>query len=402
MTAAQDANPASPDHVTITPSNTPDTIDVTVVSSFADIHGGSEQWLVSALRHTVRLRVRAVLLAEGPLADVLADAGAEVVTIATGADARAILHTAKALARDLRTHRPQVVLGNGVKAQAALALPARVLGIPAVWVKHDHSFDRVLAVPLARLSSQVVATAAEVGAATGRPDVVIIEPARPAEPMARESALAILADHGYIPDARPTLVMIGRLVPYKGVDVGIASLAYHPAADWRLVVIGADDPATPGESDRLRHLASDLGVTDRVTWLGGIPDAGRLVRAFSALAALTRPGQANSPQREGYGITATEAMLGGIPVIVAGEGPIARRLSTPAGRAGVVVRPADPMSTAEALGTLGDADLRAEMGARGRAAAANLPDATEVSARLVAVLAKAATGTPRRGRHGAA
>lgn len=390
MTAAQDAGT----------TNSTDTIDVTVVSSFADIHGGSEQWLVSALRHTDRLRVRAVLLAEGPLADVLADAGADVVTIPTGTNALAIVHTAKALAHDLRTHRPQVVLGNGVKAQAALALPARVLGIPAVWVKHDHSFDRVLAAPLARLSSQVVATAAEVGEATRRSDVVIIEPERPSEPLPRDAALDILAGYEYVPDSRPSLVMIGRLVPYKGVDVAIASLAYAAAADWRLVVIGADDPATPGESERLRQLAQDLGVADRVEFLGGIPTAGRLVRAFSALAALTRPGQANAPQREGYGITATEAMLGAVPVIVAGRGPIARRLATPAGPAGVVVRPADPLATAAALGRLGDATSRAAMGARGRAAAIGLPDAEVVSAAVVDVLERAVQGDPSRAHRG--
>jgi glycosyltransferase involved in cell wall biosynthesis len=297
-----------------------------------------------------------------------------------------MLRGSLAILADLRAHKPDVVVGNGVKAQAALSLPARLLRRSSVWVKHDHSFDTQVARPLGRLSTLVVATATEVGLAVSREDVVVIEPERPPMPQARDDALAKLAEYGYVPDGRPAVAVVGRLVPYKGVDVAIRALAYPESKPWRLVVIGGDDDWAPGETERLRTLAMDLGVADRVHFCGPVPGAGLLLAGFEALAVLTRPGQAGAPQREGYGITGTEAMLAGLPVITAGEGPVARRLRTPEGDAGTVVRPGDPRDTARALGHLADPTRRAELGQRGRTAALPLPDSSEVAARVLAVL----------------
>lgn len=142
----------------------------------------------------------------------------------------------------------------------------------------------------------------------------------------------------------------------------------------------------------MRQLAGSLGVADRVTFTGPLPAAGRLMGAFDALAVLTRPGQARAPDREGYGITATEAMLAGRPVVVAGEGPIARRLRSGERPAGIVVRPADPLDTARALATLTDPQVRAQMGAAGAATASVQPDAEAVAAAVVQVLRNAVAG----------
>lgn len=332
------------------------------------------------------------MLQDGDFKAELAAIGADVVVLPTGRNSAAVAAASFHVLTELRRHRPDVVLANGVKAQLVSAMPARLLGLPVVWVKHDHSYDSSLARPLGRLSTSVVATALEVGVPTGRDDVVVIEPERPVEPLSRAAAAESLAEFGYRPDARPAVVMIGRLVPYKGVDVGIRALAYPDAANWRLAVIGGDDAATPGETDRLRRLAEELGVSDRVTFTGPIAAAGRLVAAFDALAVLTRPGQAHAPQREGYGITATEAMLAGRPVIVAGDGPIARRLRTINGPAGVVVRQGDPRSTANGLAQLADPTVRAVFGARGQRTAKVLPGAADVAARLTEVLRRAAWG----------
>ena len=122
---------------------------------------------------------------------------------------------------------------------------------------------------------------------------------------------------------------------------------------------------------------------------GPIPQAGQVVSGFEALAVLTRPGQPGAPQREGYGITATEAMLAGVPVVVAGEGPIARRIATPDGPAGVVVGPGDPLSTARGLALLADPEVRATYGRCGQAVARSLPDADEVATAVLRVLQEA-------------
>lgn len=371
-------------------------IDVTLITSFGDPGGGSELVVASYLDHCREaLRVRAIMLQHGPLEGVLRELGAEVAVHPTGASPLAILGAGRPLTRDLRAHRPQVVVANGVKAMTAVAMPARALGLPTVWLKMDHSYDRPLARPLGWLSTSVVATAMEVGLPTGRDDVVDIEPARPDEPLPRADAVAELVRRGYDPTRQATLVMIGRVVPYKGVDVAIKSLAFSEAVGWRLAVIGGVDPATPDELDRLKALAAVLGVADRVDFLGPIPAAGRLIRAFTALAVLTRPGQSRAPTREGFGITATEAMLGSVPVIMAGEGPVARRLRTPHGLAGVVVRQSNPGDVAKALARLTDSEQRRRMGAAGRAAAQAHPDAADAAGRWLAVVQAAS-------RHGGA
>lgn len=372
-------------------------LKVTVVTPFGSTSGGAEQWLISVLG-SLRddIEVRAIVLQSGPMEQALAAVGATVTVAPVGADAAALLKAAAAIGRQLRVHRPDVVVGNGVKAQAALIGPARAMGIPTVWVKHDHSFDASLARPLGRLSTAVIATAAEVGEAAARPDLVVIEPERPPAPLTRVDALTRLAEYGYHPDEHPAMVMIGRLVPYKGVDVAIRALAYPEAGDsgtldsWRLVVIGGNDPATPDETERLRQLARALDVADRVHFCGPVPQAGQVVSGFEALAVLTRPGQAGAPQREGYGITATEAMLAAVPVVVAGEGPIARRLATPDGPAGVVVGAGDALSTARGMALLVDPHVREEYGRRGQRYARELPDAQAVAVAVLDVLREVA------------
>lgn len=370
---------------------TPDRLSVTAVTPFATDGGGSEQWLLSLVRNAQRLRFRVIVMQQGPLVGLLREAGAEVVELPTGADALALARAGRAVLADLRAHRPDVVMGNGVKAQLAITGPAKMLGLPTVWVKHDHSFDASLARPLGRLAQQVVATAAEVGEAVERPDVVVVEPERPPQPLGSDAAQRALAELGIRTRGnRMTLAMVGRLVPYKGVDIGISALAYPASEGWDLMIIGGDDPATPGEGARLARLAAELEVGDRVQFAGPVPHASRYLAAFDALAVLTRPGQAGAPQREGYGITATEAMLASIPVVVAGEGPIARRLRTGSGPAGLVVRPADPLATAMALRRLSDPAVRFEMGQLGQQRASSLPSATDVAEAMTRVLQEAA------------
>ncbi len=67
--------------------------------------------------------------------------------------------------------------------------------------------------------------------------------------------------------AAPVLLFVGNLVAVKGIDVLVRALASlkSPA---RLVVVGAGP-----ERDPLARLAGELGVADRVTFLGSLPQA---------------------------------------------------------------------------------------------------------------------------------
>jgi glycosyltransferase involved in cell wall biosynthesis len=363
----------------------PGRLRIKVVCPFGTRGGGAEEWLLSILENTDELDVSAIVLADGPLVAALQEHCQEVSILPTGRSSASVVAASVRIGRLLAANPPQVVVGNGVKAQLAVA-PAAFRRWPTLWVKHDHSFDRIVARSLGALSTCVMSTALEVGLPVGRGDLIVIEPARPAPPLPVPQARSQLAQLGVPDDGRLRLAMLSRLVPYKGVDVAISALAEPGVSDWRLVVVGDDDASTPGETDRLRQLASGLGVGGRVDFLGRVPNAGRLLPGVEALAVLTRPDGPRTPSQEGYGITATEAMLAGIPVIMAGSGPIARRLGTSSGPAGLVVPQSDPSAVAAALKQLASARVRTEMGSCGIRVAEILPDAAGVAEAFVRAL----------------
>jgi lipopolysaccharide/colanic/teichoic acid biosynthesis glycosyltransferase/glycosyltransferase involved in cell wall biosynthesis len=150
--------------------------------------------------------------------------------------------------------------------------------------------------------------------------------------------------------AQPTLLFVGRLVPYKGVDVLLRALTGVPAS---LVLVG-DGPLR----ESLEALARDLGVQDRVRFLGRVSDAERLEWYRRAdvfvLPSVTR--------QEAFGMVQIEAMLCGRPVV-------STDLSTGVpwvnrdGESGLVVPPGDPDALAAALLRLcRDPALRARLG----------------------------------------
>jgi glycosyltransferase involved in cell wall biosynthesis len=101
----------------------------------------------------------------------------------------------------------------------------------------------------------------------------------------------------------PIWLSVGRLVYYKGLATGLEALASVPG-QWLIVGTG------PLEAE-LKQRAAELGVADRVTWLGRLsPD--ELGGAYRAATALWFPSNARS---EGFGLVQVEAMASGCPVI---------------------------------------------------------------------------------------
>ncbi|MCB9412591.1 MAG: glycosyltransferase [Actinobacteria bacterium] len=372
-------------------------IRLVVVSAFGTATGGAELWLRSILTHCEFDRVDLILLEDGELGTVLAPLVQSIDVIPTGNSGPAIAAAASRVLPILRRLRPDVVVSNGVKAQSVAVGPAQVLRIPTVWVKHDHSYDSSLARPLGRLSTSVVAASAELAAATGRDDVHVLEPPWSLAPLGRADAVAALAGHGYRPPTGPVVACVSRLAPFKGVDVAIRSLAYRQSTRWHLAVLGGDDRSSPGELTRLQDLAKVLGVAGRVQFLGPVPDAGRYLAAFDAVAVLTRPGQAGAPGQEGYGTVAAEAMLAGVPVVYAGRGSVARRIESGPGPAGLVVRPGDPRDTAGALQILADDSTWFRFAESARRVAEQQVDETEAAQAFARIVTEVGMPGPESG-----
>ena len=363
--------------------------------------GGAELWLLSLLDATDRLTVDAALLADGPLREEFARRGVPCTVRPTGRSGASIAGSAAWLTRRLRADRPDVVLANGVKAASVAAPAAWLAGVRCVWAKHDHSHDGPLMTLLALLSDGCVATGAELIPASRHRDAVLVPfpaPGRAALP--RETARQELHRRGVqLGQGELLLLTAARLVGYKGVDDAVTALAQPGTSRWRLAVVGPDDPAEPGERERLTRLAASLGVADRVDFAGWLREAWQFIPAADAVAVLTKP-TGSGPSQESFGAVALEAMLAGVPVIATAPGPVSERVAPPgADPAGITVEPARADQVAGALRRLEDPDIRSAMGAAGRRSAEAHPGAEKSAALLVRTLAETArlTGTGLEG-----
>ena len=147
-----------------------------------------------------------------------------------------------------------------------------------------------------------------------------------------------------IDDPAPTfrVVTVCRLVEKKGVDTLLRGLSQLPAdVPWRLTVAG--DGPLRGE---LEDLAAELGVSDRVRWLGAVANdkVGDLLADADLFALSCRTDSRGD--RDGIPVALMEAMAAGVAVL-AGDLPAVRELVAD-GETGRLVDGADPASVASA------------------------------------------------------
>ena len=201
-------------------------------------------------------------------------------------------------------------------------------------------------------------------------------------------------------EARPhRLVAACRLVERKGIADAIRALPDVPGAE--LHVAGgpeADALGADPEAQRLRALAEELGVGERLVLRGRI---GR-----DAMPALLRSADAvvSVPWYEPFGIVPLEAMACGVPVVASAVG--GQIDSVVHGVTGVHVPPRDPTALAGALNALlADPRRRAELGRAGRRRARRRYGFDRVAAATREVYAELAAGrasskSRRRDRRG--
>lgn len=102
---------------------------------------------------------------------------------------------------------------------------------------------------------------------------------------------------------RPNLLLAaGRLSPEKGVEVAIDALARVRHADARLLIAG-DGPERP----RLEKRVNDLGLGERVEFLGQVADMRPLYRRARLLVVPSRT--------EAFGMVVVEALAHGLPIV---------------------------------------------------------------------------------------
>jgi rhamnosyl/mannosyltransferase len=158
----------------------------------------------------------------------------------------------------------------------------------------------------------------------------------------------------------PLWLAVGRLIYYKALDVAFAALAKLPG---KLLVVGTG-PMEPAWKAK----AAELGVAERVVWLGRTA-GDELIGAYRAATAYWFPSNARA---EGFGLVQVEAMAAGCPVINTAIAHSGVSWVSPDGVSGLTVPVNDaPAFAAAAQRLLDEPGLRQRLaeGSQARAAA---------------------------------
>lgn len=155
----------------------------------------------------------------------------------------------------------------------------------------------------------------------------------------------------------PLILFVGRMVPYKGLDVLLRAMVDVPAT----AVLVGDGP----QRQHLETLARELGIASKSIFTGEL-DESELMAWYHACDLFVLP---STTRAEAFGVVQAEAMMCGTPVVSTNL-PTGVPWVNLDGESGIVVPPGDVPALAAALRSLAtDADLRLRLGegARNRA-----------------------------------
>jgi len=135
----------------------------------------------------------------------------------------------------------------------------------------------------------------------------------------------------------------GRVRHQKGTDLFvqamIALLPQHP--DWTAVISGRVTPEHTAFADKLKADISAAGLTNRIVFIGEVPDIKVWYRRLMLYVAPSR--------NEGFGLTPLEAMASKTAVVASDAGAYAEMIVP--GENGVVVPPGDGEALTAAIAT---------------------------------------------------
>ena len=290
---------------------------------------------------------------------------------------RDLLATAR-LARIMRSERPTILHTHTAKAGAVGRMAALLAGRarPPIIVHtfHGHVLRgyfgrfwtgvfRLLERMLARITDALVAVSPEVRdelvalgvAPASKFRVIRLGIALDTRIQADEAARAETRRVMGIPDGRFVVGWIGRMTGVKRTDVllqGFRTLR-EDGIDAVLCMVG-DGP----DRESVEQLADELGIVRDCLFTGYQEDVGPFFAAFDVFVLTSG--------NEGTPVTAIEALAAGCPVVATRVGGVPDVVTD--GEDGFLVSPAAVDELAGRLADLArDPDLRARMGASGRA-----------------------------------
>jgi phosphatidylinositol alpha-1,6-mannosyltransferase len=196
-------------------------------------------------------------------------------------------------------------------------------------------------------------------------------------------------------EGRRVLLSVSRLMRRKGIDTALEALAeLAPRYPDVAYVVGGEGP----DRERLERLAGELGVAERVRFVGAVAEA-RLPGLYAAADLFVLPvrEERSDDEVEGFGIVFCEAAATGVPVVAGASGGVADAVRD--GETGLLVPPRDAGATAAAIARLlDDEPLRRRLGGGGRRAVEAYYHWDRAAAEAWAILEEVAAARPREAR----
>jgi glycosyltransferase involved in cell wall biosynthesis len=313
---------------------------------------------------------------------VRAAAGEHEVTVATGEEG-AICEQARALSakvivlrhlrhephpwhdlaglaeicRMIRGEHPDVLHAHSGKAGLLGRIAAKICGVPAVYTAHGFAFTD----EAPRWTRAAALIGEWIAARTGATTIAVSEGECRLAMRHRISSLSRMVvvhngcetlAHTARPEHQPPIiVMVARFAPPKRQDVLLR--AFSNVSEIAQLWLVGDGP----QLESARSLATELGIADKVTFLGARCDVPQLL-AQAHVATLIS-------EHEGFGLSLIEAMSAGLPVVASDVGGV-REIVLP-NETGYLVANGDEGALVTALRRLiQDPTLRKRMGAAGR------------------------------------
>ncbi|WP_371424273.1 glycosyltransferase family 4 protein [Tardiphaga sp.] len=244
--------------------------------------------------------------------------------------------------------RHDVIYANSQKAFVLSAVAATLARRPLIWHLHDiissehfGATQRRVQVTLANYCTAKVIVPSQAAADAfiaegGRKELVAIVPNGLDVPPDANTPLEIRRELK-LPEG-PLVGVFSRLAAWKGQHIVLQALAKTPGVSC--IIAGAALFGEEPYAEKLNRMVADLGLGDRVHFLGQRNDVPRLMRAVDAMI---HP----SIDPEPFGRTLVEAMLAGVPVIATDAGAASDILEV--GKAGTLVPPGDVDALATAI-----------------------------------------------------
>lgn len=160
----------------------------------------------------------------------------------------------------------------------------------------------------------------------------------------------------------PIILTVAHLYPRKGIDLVLRALSDLKNLAWKYVVVGESPP--PWSREQYENLAVELGIQNRVTFLGQIPreKVWNLMGQSTMFVMLSR---AMENDIESFGIVYIEAQLFGLPCIGTRFGGIPEAIQD--GVTGVLIENQDVKGLTSAIRALLRDPVKAkEMSQNGR------------------------------------